>query len=169
MQIRGKAWVFGDGIDTDVLAPGHYMKLPPDELATHCLEAVDPDFAPNVQPGDIVVAGRNFGLGSSREQAAISLKTLGVGAILAQSFARIFYRNALNIGLPAVVLAESAEIAAGDVLSVDPLAGTVSNESRGKNYTVDPLPDHLMAMIADGGLMAHLKKRLEAQKAGKSK
>jgi 3-isopropylmalate/(R)-2-methylmalate dehydratase small subunit len=157
----GRAWVFGDGIDTDVLAPGYLMKLPAEELAKHCLTAVDPGFAKQVQPGDIVVAGANFGLGSSREQAAISLKLLGVRAVLATSFARIFYRNALNIGLPALVLAEAQEIAAGDRISVDPVGGTVVNQTRNKTYSVAPIPAHLMTMIDAGGLMPWLKQTLK--------
>jgi 3-isopropylmalate/(R)-2-methylmalate dehydratase small subunit len=158
----GRAFVFGDGVDTDVLAPGHLMKLPADELARHCLEAVDPDFATEVRPGDLVVAGANFGLGSSREQAAISLKLLGVQAVLATSFARIFFRNAINIGLPAIVLPQAGEIRAGDQIAVDAEAGLVVNLTQDRRYAVAPIPPHLMAMIRDGGLMPHLKKRLSA-------
>ena len=158
----GRAWVFGDGIDTDVLAPGFLMKLPPRELASHCLEAVDPAFAKQVQPGDVVVAGRNFGLGSSREQAAVSLKLLGVKAVLATSFARIFYRNALNLGLPALVFGQTGEISAGDRVSVDAAAGRVVNETTGKAYLVEPIPAHLMDIIEAGGLIAHLEQRFAA-------
>ena len=110
---EGRAWVLGDNIDTDVLAPGYALKLPPEELAQHCLEAVEPAFAKEVKAGDILVAGENFGMGSSREQAAISLKLLGISVILARSFARIFYRNAINIGLPAMFL--PAEVEIGDL------------------------------------------------------
>lgn len=164
-MIRGKAWTFGDGIDTDVLAPGVYMKLPIAEMAKHCLEAVDPAFAPGVVPGDVVVGGANFGLGSSREQAPQALKELGVGAVLAKSFARIFYRNALNLGLPALFFAEADEIGAGDQLQVDPVAGEVRNLTSGKTYKVDPIPSHLMQMILDGGLEPHLEKRLKGSAA----
>ena len=163
MTISGKAWVFGDGIDTDVLAPGVYMKLPIEEMARHVLEAVDPAFAPGVVAGDLVVGGANFGLGSSREQAPQALKQLGVGAVLAKSFARIFYRNALNLGLPALFFAQAAEIAPGDRLEVNPAAGTVRNLTSGKTYAVDPIPAHLMQMIDNGGLMPHLEKRLAAR------
>ena len=158
----GRAFVFGDGIDTDVLAPGHFMKLPAEELARHCLESIDPDFARDVRPGDVVVAGANFGLGSSREQAAVSLKLLGVQAVLATSFARIFFRNAINLGLPAIVLPQAGEIRAGDQITVDPEAGEIVNLTQGRRYAVAPIPAHLMAMIRDGGLMPHLKKRLSA-------
>src|SRR6185369_10399980 len=118
-NVTGRAWTFGDNIDTDVLAPGIYMKLPVEEVAQHCLEAVDPEFAARVQPGDIVVGGENFGMGSSREQAPQALKILGVGAVLAKSFARIFYRNALNLGLPALFFREADEVSAGDRLELD--------------------------------------------------
>ncbi|MCZ6604975.1 MAG: 3-isopropylmalate dehydratase, partial [Alphaproteobacteria bacterium] len=105
--MSGRAWVFGDNIDTDAIAPGIYMKLGPEEIAAHCFEAIAPDFAKKVTAGDIVVGGANFGMGSSREQAPQALKILGVGAVLAASFARIFYRNALNLGLPAIILPEA--------------------------------------------------------------
>jgi 3-isopropylmalate/(R)-2-methylmalate dehydratase small subunit len=156
-QLSGRAFVFGDNIDTDVLAPGHLMKLIPHELAAHCLEAIDPSFAKTVQAGDFVVAGQNFGLGSSREQAAISLKLLGVGAIIATSFARIFYRNALNLGLPALFCDDAAQICAGDQLQVDPVAGTIQNMTSGQTLSCRPIPAHLMAMVQGGGLIAHLK------------
>jgi 3-isopropylmalate/(R)-2-methylmalate dehydratase small subunit len=162
--ITGRAWTFGDDIDTDVLAPGVYMKLPVEEAARHCLEAVDPSFAPNVIPGDVVVAGANFGLGSSREQAPEGLKLLGVGAILAKSFARIFYRNALNLGLPALFFPQADGVAAGDRLGVDPLKGEVRNLTTGQTYAVEPIPPHLMQMIDDGGLMLHLAKRLARER-----
>ncbi|MEM8988450.1 MAG: 3-isopropylmalate dehydratase, partial [Pseudomonadota bacterium] len=163
MEGAGRAWVFGDNIDTDVLAPGFLMKLPAEELAKHCLEAVDPDFARNVAPGDVVVGGENFGLGSSREQAAISLKVLGVRAVLAKSFARIFYRNAINIGLPALFFPDVDEITAGDRIVVDAGAGRIVNGVTDKTYSVAPIPDHLMHVIAAGGLMPHLKTRFATQ------
>lgn len=164
----GRAWVFGDRIDTDVLAPGWAMKLAPDALAAQCLAAVNPDFAGSVEAGDVVVAGEDFGVGSSREQAAISLKTLGVSAVLARSFARIFYRNALNIGLPALVIPPNAAIADGDRVSVDAAAGQVTNHTSGAALDVQPIPGHLMAMIDAGGLMAHLERRLSPDRAGEA-
>ena len=155
----GRAFVFGDRIDTDTLAPGRMMKRPLAELASACLEAVDPTFAARVRPGDVVVAGCAFGIGSSREQAAEGLKYLGVSAVLAQSFARIFYRNAINLGLPAVVFPYLNEITSGDELTVDVAAGRVDNVTTGKTYEVAPLPPRLMQMIEDGGLTPHLKRR----------
>lgn len=156
----GRVWAFGDEINTDVMAPGIYFKLPIEEAIMHCLEAIDPQFAPGVQPGDIVVAGRNFGVGSAREQAAMAFSGLKVGAILAVSFARIFYRNVLNLGVPALILPEAGEICAGDEVRVDPVAGRVENITQGKVYTVEPIPAHLMEMIEAGGLMPHLKNRI---------
>lgn len=161
-SIRGAAWVFGDEINTDTMAPGLYFKEPMAEMARHCLEAIDPEFAPNVQPGDIVVAGRNFGVGSAREQAAMAFRELGVGAILARSFSRIFYRNAINFGLPLLTLPEDAVVSAGDVLEVDPVAGTIDNTSTGQVLRVEPIPAHLMQMITAGGLMPWLKARYQA-------
>jgi 3-isopropylmalate/(R)-2-methylmalate dehydratase small subunit len=156
----GRAFVYGDNIDTDALAPGHAMKLGPAALARHCLESVDPGFAAAVRDRDILVAGRNFGMGSSREQAAQALKQLGIAAVLAASFARIFYRNAINIGLPALVLPAGHGIRTGDRLAVDPLAGLVVNLSQDRRHEVAPLPPHLLAMIRDGGLIPHLRRRL---------
>ncbi len=154
--LSGCAFVFGENIDTDVLAPGHLMKLSPQDLARHCLEAVDPDFASNVKKGDFVVAGHNFGLGSSREQAAVSLKLLGVGGVIAPSFARIFYRNALNLGLPALFCEDAGLISAGDELRVDPIAGQIVNDTSGRMIACKPIPAHLMAMVDAGGLIASL-------------
>ncbi len=158
--MSGRAWIFGDDIDTDALAPGLYMKGSMEELARHCLEAVDPEFAASVQPGDFVVAGGNFGMGSSREQAAQALCQLGVAAVLARSFAGIFYRNALNLGLLALVCPDAGRIAAGDELRVDAAAGRVENLTRSESYACEPLPAHLLEEIADGGLVPHLEKRL---------
>ena len=160
----GRAWVFGDDVDTDVLAPGLYMKGPVEELASHCLEALEPGFAAEVRPGDVVVGGKNFGIGSSREQAAQALHQLGVAVVVARSFAGIFYRNALNLGLLAVVCAEAGRIAPGDRLAVDAEAGTIHNLSRGEAHECEPLPAHLVEMVADGGLVAHLEKKLAAQR-----
>ena len=157
--MTGRAWVFGDNIDTDVLAPGKFMKLPPADLARHCLEAVDPDFAAGVAAGDVIVAGTGFGIGSSREQAAVSLKLLGVQAVLARSFARIFYRNALNLGLVCLNFPQADEVRAGDRIALDPLAGSIVNETQARAYQVAPVPAHLLEMIQVGGLVAHLKLR----------
>lgn len=157
---RGRAWVFGDGVNTDVMAPGLYFKSSMEEMARHCMEAIAPDFAPNVAAGDIVVAGRNFGIGSAREQAAMALQHLGIGAILAQSYGRIFYRNALSFGIPTLIFPASGEINAGDELQVDSVAGVVENLTTGHRYQVAGLPAHLMAMVSAGGLMPWLKHRI---------
>ena len=163
-SLRGRAWVFGDNIDTDVLAPGIYMKGSIAELAQHCLESVDPDFARNVRRGDILVAGENFGMGSSREQAGQALLELGISALVAKSFARIFYRNSINLGLPAVVCPEAGKIEAGDTLTLDPAEGRLTVEG-GERLSCEPIPPHLLAMIADGGLLPHLKKKLSGAAA----
>lgn len=163
--MTGRVWKFGDNIDTDVLAPGLYMKSPLAELAKHCLEAVEPRFAKEVKPGDIVVGGRNFGMGSSREQAVMALRELGVGAVVAPSFAGIFYRNALNLGLLALVCAEAGQIRADAVLSVDAENAELHDLDTGKRYACEPLPAHLLRMIADGGLLPHLEKKLKVQRS----
>lgn len=160
--LEGRAWVFGDNVNTDTMAPGLYFKSSMDEMARHCLETVDPAFAPGVQPGDIVVGGRNFGVGSAREQAAMALQHLGVGAVLAVSFGRIFYRNALNFGVPALFFPAAGEIRAGDRLRVDPVAGRVENLTSGRDYQLTGLPAHLLAMVRAGGLMPWLKQRIAA-------
>jgi 3-isopropylmalate/(R)-2-methylmalate dehydratase small subunit len=155
-QNVGRAWVFGDNIDTDQLAPGIYMKRPIEEMARHCLEVADPQFAGGVEPGDIVVGGRNFGMGSSREQAPQALRHLGVSAVLAPSFGGIFYRNALNLGLLALVCPEAAKITAGDQLALEPENGKVHNLTRNEVYACEPIPAHLTEMVRAGGLVPYL-------------
>lgn len=155
----GRAFVFGDNVDTDVLAPGLYMKKPIEELAKHCLEALDPSFVSNVRPGDVVVGGENFGLGSSREQAAQALHHLGVTVLVAKSYAGLFFRNCINLGVAPVECADADRIEAGDLLVVDPIAGTIENRTRGETYAGVPIPGHLVAMVRDGGLIPHLEKR----------
>jgi 3-isopropylmalate/(R)-2-methylmalate dehydratase small subunit len=155
-----KAWVFGDDVTTDAIAPGKYMKGGIAELAAHSLESLDGSFSRNVKPGDFVVGGRNFGCGSSREQAPEALKHLGVAALIAESFAGLFYRNALNLGLPALACPRAKRIRPGDLLEVD-FAGTVKNVSSGEAYACEPIPPHLVEMVRDGGLLAHLEKRLK--------
>lgn len=161
MREAGRVWRLGDRIDTDVLAPGSLMKLDARALATHCLKAVRPDFASQVRPGDIVVADEAFGIGSSREQAAVSLKILGVQAVLAKSFARIFFRNAFNQGLPAIICPAAAAARDGDRLSLDLAAGRALNHSTGQVFEFAPIPDHLMRIVSAGGLMPYLKQSLE--------
>jgi 3-isopropylmalate/(R)-2-methylmalate dehydratase small subunit len=160
----GRVWRFGDDVDTDALAPGLYMKLPIAELARHCLESVDPEFAAAVRPGDIIVAGRNFGMGSSREQAVLALRQLGVDAVLARSFAGIFYRNALNLGLLALVCSDGEALRVGDQATIDGAKGEAGNLTTGARIPCEPLPPHLVQMVADGGLVPHLERRLARQK-----
>jgi 3-isopropylmalate/(R)-2-methylmalate dehydratase small subunit len=155
-----KAWVFGDDIDTDAIAPGRYMKLGIDEIARHSMETVLPAFASSVKRGDFVVAGRNFGAGSSREQAPEALKHLGVAALVAESFAGLFYRNAINLGLPAVVCAQAKRIRTGDELALDGERGELRNLTTGEKLACEPVPAFLMTLIRDGGLVPHLEKRL---------
>jgi 3-isopropylmalate/(R)-2-methylmalate dehydratase small subunit len=156
----GNAWVYGDDINTDLLAPAPYLKGSIEDLASHCLEALDKDFAASVSEGDVFVAGENLGIGSAREQAPHALQILGIRTVLAKSFGRIFYRNALNLGMPALVCPETDRIRKGDRLRVDAAAGTVHNLSTGETLSCESLPDHLMEMVADGGLIPHLKKKL---------
>lgn len=170
---RGRSWVLGDNIDTDVLAPGQYIKLPMEELAQHCLELVDAEFASQVKAGDIVVAGSNFGIGSSREQAAQALKVLGVAAVVAESFGGIFFRNAINLGLPVFTPAKSASSAAADFHLSDIKAGEPISLDLQQAMLVCPesdirielqaLPDFLMDMLRAGGLVAVLEKRFNPQ------
>jgi 3-isopropylmalate/(R)-2-methylmalate dehydratase small subunit len=161
----GRAFVFGDDVNTDALAPGTYMKSPIEVIAAHCLESIDPGFASRIKAGDVVVAGRNFGAGSSREQAAEALKHLGAACVVAKSFGGIFYRNALNLGLPVIVCAESDRIRDGDRLEVDPRTGVIVDETSGERLQAQPLPEFLLDMLADGGLVPHLEKRFAAKRA----
>ncbi len=159
MILKGRAWKFGDGISTDHIAPGRYFHLRTDlpALAEHILEDADPDFAKGVRKGDFIVAGKNFGLGSSREHAPQIIKLKGVNAVLAKSFARIFFRNAINIGLPALQL-DTDEIGADDELKVDMKAGVVKDLTKGAELPFKPLPDVMVKLLTDGGLIAHIKK-----------
>ncbi len=156
----GRAWVFGDNVDTDQLAPGIYIKRPIAELARHCLEGLAPDFAASVSPGDIVVAGRNFGAGSSREQAAEALRHLGVKAIIAQSFGGIFYRNAINFGLMPLVCTDASQIGNGDRLRIDAPSGEIFNLTTKRNCQAQAMPEHLLRIINAGGLLPYLETRL---------
>ena len=167
--MSGRAWKLGDNVDTDVLAPGRYMKFSIEEIATHCLEDVLPQFASSVKPGDVVTGGRNFGVGSSREQAPQALKVLGVEAIIAVSYAGLFYRNALNLGLPVVVCKDALSIEDGEGVQVDAEAGsiTVTNPASGatRQLAGEPIPAFLMAMVNAGGLVPYLEQRLKGQAA----
>jgi 3-isopropylmalate/(R)-2-methylmalate dehydratase small subunit len=167
MNRDGRVWVFGDDVDTDVLAPGQYMKGTLDDLSAHCLEAVNPDFAPNASAGDVVIAGRNFGIGSSREQAAEALQNLGIAAVIAQSFGGIFYRNALNVGLPVFVFKNAINARDGEKISMDVNAAELLFLDRNEKITCEQLPDFLLAMLHDGGLVPHLEKKLKSKVAQK--
>jgi 3-isopropylmalate/(R)-2-methylmalate dehydratase small subunit len=158
-----RAWVLGDNVDTDVIVPGRYMKFGIEEIAKHCLEALSPLFSKEVKPGDFVAAGRNFGCGSSREQAPAALKHLGVAALLAESFAGLFYRNALNLGLPALVCRDAARIRQGEELRIDFEKSEIRNLKTGDILSFEPIPAHLLEMVRDGGLLPHLEKRLKCR------
>jgi 3-isopropylmalate/(R)-2-methylmalate dehydratase small subunit len=157
--LEGNAWVFGDNIDTGFIMPGTYGSLPDEELAQHVMSGIDPEFAGKVQPGDIVVGGKMFGCGSSRETAPRGLKFAGVGVIIAQSFARTFFRNAISIGLPVLICPEAGAIEQGDRLRADPIAGEIENLTQGKLLQSESLPDHLMEMVRAGGLVPYLRER----------
>ena len=162
MKIKGPAIKFGNNIDTDVILPGKYLVLvDPYELAKHALESLDPAFPEKAKKGVIVVGGKNFGCGSSREQAPLALKYAGVKCVLAESFARIFFRNAINIGLPVIECKGiSTEVETGDEIAVDVEAGKIENISRGKKFQVDKLPPFILEILADGGLIENLRRRL---------
>ena len=157
--LKGKSFKFGDDISTDLIAPGRLFHLRSNlpELAKHVLEDADPDFAARVGPGDFVVGGRNFGLGSSREHAATIIKLAGVGAVLAKSFARIFFRNSINVGLP-VLVCDTDKIDEGDELKIDLLAGMVTNITKNIELEFNPLPEVMIKILDDGGLTDHITK-----------
>jgi len=163
MIIRGRVWKFGDNINTDLIYPGPYLKefLPYDEMAKHAMEGVDPNFSKKVKKGDIIVAGRNFGCGSSREEAVTCLKAVGIGGILAESFARIFFRNAINIGLPVLECKGLLhKVKEGDLLEVDFKSGTIKNISTGEEIKTQPLPDFIIEILNKGGLLNFAKEKL---------
>jgi 3-isopropylmalate/(R)-2-methylmalate dehydratase small subunit len=158
-QPQHRIWRFGDGIDTDAMAPGEYMKLPIQELAKHCLAVVRPEFAAGVRPGDVVVAGANFGIGSSREQAPQALATLGVAGVVATSFAGLFYRNAINLGLPVLVCRDIERLHDGLPASLDAARATMYLAG-GDTVRLEPIPGFLLDIIQAGGLIPHLKTTL---------
>ena len=160
MSIQGRVWKFGDDVNTDLIISGkHKLTITDlDELSKHAMEALMPDFAEKVHKGDLIVAGNNFGCGSSREQAPVVLKRLGVAAVIAKSFARIFYRNAINIGLPAVECGEVDTIEADDVLEVDLARGRIRNHTKNQVYAVKPVPSELWKILSEGGLVEYVKK-----------
>ena len=153
-NIDGKVWRFGKDIDTDLIIAARYLNTSvPEELAKHVMEDSDPEFVTKISKGDVIVAGENFGCGSSREHAPIAIKAAGIAAVIAPTFARIFYRNAFNMGLPIFELKESAEIKEGDEISIDMNAGTITNKSTSKTYTFTPIPEFMQELIDAGGLM----------------
>ena len=155
----GKAYKYGDNVDTDVIIPARYLNTSdPEELAKHAMEDIDAGFAKTVEPGDVIVAGRNFGSGSSREHAPLALKTAGVAAVIAPSFARIFYRNSFNIGFPILESEEAARaIDAGDEIKIDFAVGTITNETKGETYKAEPLPEFMRSLIENGGLVDYVR------------
>ena len=159
MNTKGHAFKYPDNVDTDVIIPARYLNTPDAaELAKHCMEDIDPAFVTRVQPGDVMAAGWNFGCGSSREHAPLVIKTCGVGCVIAKSFARIFYRNAINIGLPILECRQAAEaIAAGDEVAVDFDTGIITDITTGKTYQAEPFPPFIQNIIRKGGLLASLK------------
>ncbi|NSW90497.1 MAG: 3-isopropylmalate dehydratase small subunit [Firmicutes bacterium] len=163
MEIRGKVIKYGDNIDTDVIIPARYLNTSdPDELAKHCMEDLDKTFTARVQKGDIMVGGKNFGCGSSREHAPIAIKASGISCIIAETFARIFYRNAINIGLPILECPEAAkDIDEGDELSVDLSKGKITNISTGKEYTAVPFPEFMQEIMEADGLIGYIKKQVQ--------
>jgi 3-isopropylmalate/(R)-2-methylmalate dehydratase small subunit len=166
MHFRGKSWKFPDDVDTDVIIPARYLvTTDPDELAEHVMEDIDPEFAGKVEKGNIIVAGKNFGCGSSREHAPIAIKAAGVSCVVAESYARIFFRNAINIGLPVVEAPDAVrESEPGDVLEVDTEEGWVLNTRTGKSYEAKPYPEYIKDIIAAGGLMEAVAKRVQAKR-----
>ena len=159
--MRGRVWKYGDHVNTDVIIPGRYLDdYDVRSMAKHALEDLDPRFAMDVAYGDVIVAGRNFGCGSSREQAPLALKHAGVGAVVAASFARIFFRNAVNVGLPVVELDATGMFERGDVALINLEKGIIVNETTGRTGRFDPLPDFLLDILRDGGLVPHTAKRL---------
>ncbi len=165
MSLKGRAWKFGDDVDTDQIIPARYLTtFDQAELGSHCLEDADPEFVKHVRPGDVIVGLKNFGCGSSREHAPLAIKGAGVSAVIAKSFARIFYRNCINLGLPIFETEAAERIAAGDQLELDPAAGEILNLTRGESYRAAPLPDFARAIMEAGGLMNYV-----ARKVGLSK
>jgi 3-isopropylmalate/(R)-2-methylmalate dehydratase small subunit len=163
--LKGRVHRYGDNVNTDEIIPARYLNSTSvAELAAHCMEDIDVEFVKQVKPGDLIVGGENFGCGSSREHAPIAIKGAGVSAVIAAGFARIFFRNAINIGLPVLVAPEAAAAAQkGDELEVDLTTGAIRNVTRGKSYQAAPFPPFLQELIAAGGLMAHVQKRLKQQ------
>jgi 3-isopropylmalate/(R)-2-methylmalate dehydratase small subunit len=161
MLLRGKVWKYGENIDTDAIIPARYLNISaPEELARHCLEGIDPRFALKVEPGDILVARANFGCGSSREHAPLAIKAAGVSCVIASSFAHIFYRNAINVGLPVIECPEAVHhVEKGDILQIELSKGTIYNVSKNHLYQAMPYPKFIMEIIEAGGLIDWIKQK----------
>jgi len=160
--LEGKVWRFGQDIDTDLIIAARYLNTSdPKELAKHVMEDADPDFVSKMAAGDIIVAGNNFGCGSSREHAPIALKAAGIAAVIAPTFARIFYRNAFNMGLPIFELEESAEIKEGDTVSINMGEGTITDKTTGKTYSFTPIPPFMQELLSAGGLMNYAQEEIK--------
>lgn len=164
MALSGQVWKYGDNVDTDAIIPARYLNMSTaEELARHCMEDIDTSFASAVQPGDIIVGGGNFGCGSSREHAPLAIKGSGVSCVIAESFARIFYRNAINIGMPILACPEAvAGAQKGDTLTVDLEAGTITNARTGEVYHTSPFPLFIMNIIEAGGLIPYTRERIKS-------
>lgn len=161
MIFRGRAYKFGNDVDTDAIIPARYLSTSdPEILKNHCMEDADPEFPGKVKPGDIIVAGKNFGCGSSREHAPIAIKAAGVSCVVASSFARIFFRNSFNMGLPIFESDEAADaITEGDTVEVDADSGMIRDLTTGRHFQARPIPTFMQELIVDGGLMEHIRKR----------
>jgi len=170
MISKGRVWRFGDDINTDLIIPGRYLdNYDPAHLASHAMEGVSKEFAKNVRKGDVVIAGRNFGCGSSREQAVIALKHAGASAVVAKSFARIFYRNAVNLGLPAVISSESNDVFSdGDEVMLDTSAGLLSSVDMARRARMEPMPIHIQRILDSGGLVPFIKETLGKRNQGRT-
>ncbi|MCU0572499.1 MAG: 3-isopropylmalate dehydratase small subunit [Syntrophobacteraceae bacterium] len=165
MKLQGTAWKFGDDVDTDAIIPARYLNTTdPALLAAHCMEDADPDFTKKVRPGDMIIAGKNFGCGSSREHAPISIKAAGVSCVIAASFARIFFRNAFNMGLPILECPEAAAaISTGDVVEVDLDGGIVVNHTRNETYQAQQVPPFMQQLVKAGGLIPYVREQMRQQ------
>jgi len=162
-KIKGKAWTFGDDVNTDLIVPGKYLELvDPYEMAKHAMEGVDPEFPNKASKGDLVIGGTNFGCGSSREHAALALRYLDLGAVVVESFARIFYRNAINVGIPALECPGITKtVKEGDTLEVDLASGVILNERTGEKLNFTPVPPFMVKVLNEGGLVPYLKKNMD--------
>ena len=161
MKLKGRAWKFGDDVNTDEIIPARYLNTTdPKEMAAHCIEDINPDFVKKISPGDIIVADKNFGCGSSREHAPIAIKAAGISCVIAKSFARIFYRNAINIGLPILECEEAAQrIEEGDEIEVELASGEIVNLTKSETYDAQPFPEFMQQIIASGGLINYVMAR----------